>query len=577
MMTEQTSCVWYTGISINNFISLSLTRTQTIVFFSPSCTLQQGDPNSANAQKKAAKKAEKAAKKAAMKATTGGGTNPPPAKPVPVAKPAPVAAAAPSKPAAATTKKSSKPAMPGNATTQAFYQRIPAHALVWNPNADAKPVVSMTMAILAGTVLDYTLVPDYKAPGIALGLPKAVVNDNSTENNGGVVQGDLAIARYMARQAASGVHHFRDGRVLSFDFLPSSQTALSAYPSNQLAVLATIDMWLDYAQSLQRLNDATQQFQAVVLTLEKALAAGRTYCTGHVLTLADVAMFALLGFPTTQSAWAALQAKLPSTASHTLRWLHMMAVHPALQEATQLCAGEKTEVTDFVGRTVTLDPLETGMNALEGALPGQVVTRFPPEPSGYLHIGHAKAVLLNDYYARRYKGRLLLRFDDTNPSKEKDEFQASFPVDLAKLGVKPDVVSYASDYFHVCKSYAVKMMQAGLAYMDDTPQEIMKEEREKKQNSKHRDVQTPAEALEKFELMCSGDPEGSAWCLRAKIDMQSDNGTLRDPVLYRQNLTPHHRTGTTFKAYPTYDFSWYVCIELGAAFCCLNSFAKCLN
>ena len=174
---------------------------------------------------------------------------------------------------------------------------------------------------------------------------------------------------------------------------------------------------------------------------------------------------------------------------------------------------------------------------------------------------------MNDYYARRYRGRLILRFDDTNPSKEKEEYQESIVVDLAKLGVKPDLVTYASDYFHVCLGFAKQMIKAGLAYMDDTPQEQMKVERANRQASKHRETQTPEVALEKFGLMCSGDPEGAAWCLRAKIDMQSNNGTLRDPVLYRQNLTPHHRTGTAFKAYPTYDFSWYVSMPPSQNFC----------
>jgi len=194
------------------------------------------------------------------------------------------------------------------------------------------------------------------------------------------------------------------------------------------------------------------------------------------------------------------------------------------------------------------------MSYLEGATSGCVTTRFPPEPSGYLHVGHAKAVLLNDYYARRYKGRLVVRFDDTNPSKEKDEYQTSIVEDLGKIGVKPDVITFTSDYFETIKNYALWMIENGLAYMDDTPQEQMQKERMDRQNSKHRD-QSPAEALEFFTLMCSGKEDGKPWCLRAKLDMQSDNGTLRDPVLYRQNTTPHHRSGTKYKAYPTYDLA----------------------
>jgi len=198
-----------------------------------------------------------------------------------------------------------------------------------------------------------------------------------------------------------------------------------------------------------------------------------------------------------------------------------------------------------------------GMNLLEGAIPGQVVTRFPPEPSGYLHVGHAKACLLNDYYAKRYQGRLIIRFDDTNPSKEKSEFEEAILEDLASLGVKGDVLTYTSDYIGVIQGYALRMIANGEAYMDDTPQEQMKEERAQRIESKYRDTatQSPEEAKTLFDEMCSGSAEGSKWCLRAKIDMASDNGTMRDPVLYRQNLTPHHRTGTTHKAYPTYDLA----------------------
>jgi len=201
-----------------------------------------------------------------------------------------------------------------------------------------------------------------------------------------------------------------------------------------------------------------------------------------------------------------------------------------------------------------MDPLVTGMSPLQGATVGNVVTRFPPEPSGYLHIGHAKAVLMNDYYAKRYKGRIILRFDDTNPSKEKEEFQSSILADFRMLGVRADVVTFTSDYFEVIKQYVIKMINNGLAFMDDTPQEIMQQERLQFVNSKHRN-QSMEDCHHYFQLMLSGRDEGSKWCLRAKIDMQSVNGTMRDPVLYRQNTLPHHRTGDKYKAYPTYDLA----------------------
>lgn len=233
--------------------------------------------------------------------------------------------------------------------------------------------------------------------------------------------------------------------------------------------------------------------------------------------------------------------------------------HPAVREATQSAVGvagkENASFDDDYADAVALVP---GMNALEGATPGRVCTRFPPEPSGYLHVGHAKAALLNDYYARHYNGRLVVRFDDTNPSKEKGEYQDSIAEDLRdRLKIHPNAeFTFTSDYFDVIRHLTVeRLIKTGKAYMDDTPQEEMQKQRFDRVASKYRDSQTPEQCLAHFEEMCSGSEAGATWCLRIKMDMSSDNGTLRDPVAYRQNTTPHHRTGTTFKAYPTYDLA----------------------
>lgn len=191
---------------------------------------------------------------------------------------------------------------------------------------------------------------------------------------------------------------------------------------------------------------------------------------------------------------------------------------------------------------------------LPDAKMGEVVTRFPPEPSGYLHIGHAKAALLNQYFAQEYKGKLIIRFDDTNPSKEKEEFQDSILEDLSLLGIKGDRVTYSSDYFQEMYDRCVAMIKEGKAYCDDTPTEKMREERMDGIASARRD-RSVEENLKIFtEEMKNGTEEGMKNCVRAKIDYAALNKTLRDPVIYRCNLTPHHRTGSTWKIYPTYDF-----------------------
>eukprot|EP00177_Eucheuma_denticulatum_P002124 GFKZ01003790.1.p1 GENE.GFKZ01003790.1~~GFKZ01003790.1.p1 ORF type:complete len:529 (+),score=92.86 GFKZ01003790.1:191-1777(+) len=191
---------------------------------------------------------------------------------------------------------------------------------------------------------------------------------------------------------------------------------------------------------------------------------------------------------------------------------------------------------------------------LKGAEPGKVVTRFPPEPSGFLHIGHAKAALLNDYFARSYQGKLIVRFDDTNTDKATQGFQDAIVADLAKLGIKPDVVEYTSDYFPRLLEVAEQFIRQDKAYVDSTPPELMKQQRLKKEANEYRS-QSVEENLRMWKEMINATPEGEKAVLRAKIDMRHKNGTLRDPTMYRTKKIPHHRTGETYNVYPTYDFS----------------------
>lgn len=199
--------------------------------------------------------------------------------------------------------------------------------------------------------------------------------------------------------------------------------------------------------------------------------------------------------------------------------------------------------------------LPQGGPTLEGAVFGKVCTRFPPEPSGYLHIGHAKAAILNHYFARAYKGRLIFRLDDTNPSKENSDFVENIKRDLATLGVDWDHFSYSSDHFPKEIEFAERLIKEGKAYCDKTPSEQMQKERFDGVESAYRN----ASVEENWRLWCemkAGSEEGQQTCLRAKISMENPNKCMRDPVIFRVNVKDvHHRTGTTYKVYPTYDFS----------------------
>ncbi|KAI4158344.1 MAG: hypothetical protein LQ342_007513 [Letrouitia transgressa] len=193
---------------------------------------------------------------------------------------------------------------------------------------------------------------------------------------------------------------------------------------------------------------------------------------------------------------------------------------------------------------------DIGLSHVEGG----VVTRFPPEPSGYLHIGHAKAALLNDYFAhQKSDGTLICRFDDTNPTKESQEFQDSILTDLALMDIHPDRISYSSDYFEQMHDLCLRLIEDGKAYADDTDRETMQAERREGIASKRREASV-SNNLTHFSEMRKGSEEGLRWCIRAKISVDDLNKALRDPVIYRCNPQPHHRTGTTWKIYPTYDF-----------------------
>ncbi|MGM0595147.1 MAG: glutamate--tRNA ligase family protein, partial [Pseudomonadota bacterium] len=208
---------------------------------------------------------------------------------------------------------------------------------------------------------------------------------------------------------------------------------------------------------------------------------------------------------------------------------------------------------NFIRHIIDKD-IEAGKNG------GKVVTRFPPEPNGYLHIGHAKSICLNFGIALDYNGQCNLRFDDTNPHKENIEYVESIKKDVAWLGYEwGEKVYYASDYFEQLYNFAVELIEKGKAYVCDLSAEETRAYRgtlkEPGKNSPYRD-RSVEENLDLFQRMRAGEFKDGEKVLRAKIDMASPNMNMRDPTLYRiRHGVVHHQTGSEWCLYPMYDFT----------------------
>ncbi len=188
----------------------------------------------------------------------------------------------------------------------------------------------------------------------------------------------------------------------------------------------------------------------------------------------------------------------------------------------------------------------------------QLRFRFPPEPNGYLHIGHTKAICINFGLGEKYNAPVNLRFDDTNPEKEEQEYVDSIKEDVSWLGFQWDQELYASDYFQQLYEWAVQMIKDGKAYVDEQSSEIITEQRK---NPTEPGIESPyrnrpvEESLDLFQRMKAGEFDEGTMSLRAKIDMTSPNMNMRDPVMYRILKRPHHRTGDQWKIYPMYDWA----------------------
>jgi glutaminyl-tRNA synthetase len=226
----------------------------------------------------------------------------------------------------------------------------------------------------------------------------------------------------------------------------------------------------------------------------------------------------------------------------------MHATNPASEPAGD---APESRPSNFI-RDIILEDLKTNKYA------GRVQTRFPPEPNGYLHIGHAKAICLDFGLAHEFGGKTNLRFDDTNPEKEETEYVDSIMEDVRWLGFHWDGLHYASDYFDQLYEWAIKLIKDGKAYVDDLTADEIRKHRgtltEPGKDSPYRN-RSVEENLNLFERMRAGEfPDGSR-VLRAKIDMSSPNVNMRDPVMYRILHAEHHRTGNKWPIYPMYDFA----------------------
>ncbi|XP_043917459.1 bifunctional glutamate/proline--tRNA ligase isoform X3 [Protopterus annectens] len=317
-----------------------------------------------------------------------------------------------------------------------------------------------------------------------------------------------------------------------------------------------VDHWLEF--STARLSKPAH-FSAAVQELDCCLSL-RTYLVGNCLSLADFFVWAALKGSTV---WQKILNE-KKTLVHTRRWYNFLAADKAFQilcskwimaaspssmpvptkASENSSANQSNEKKQDVGKFVELP----------GAEMGKVVVRFPPEASGYLHIGHAKAALLNQHYQVTFKGKLIMRFDDTNPEKEKEDFEKVILEDVSMLNIKPDQFTYTSDHFDTIMKFAENLIKEGRAYVDDTPPEQMKQDREQRIESKNRS-NSVEKNLHMWEDMKKGTDYGQTCCLRAKIDMNSNNGCMRDPTIYRCKNEAHPRTGTKYKIYPTYDFA----------------------
>uniref|UniRef100_A0A1D1YWX2 glutamate--tRNA ligase n=2 Tax=Anthurium amnicola TaxID=1678845 RepID=A0A1D1YWX2_9ARAE len=415
---------------------------------------------------------------------------------------------------------------------------------------DSPPLAILAAAKVAGVQL-------FLDPTLPSGFPPVLRSSSSSHGlDEGELQGLQSILRHVGRMAAN----------------PPGLYARNEEESQE------IDKLLEYAPVFS----SGAEFEVACANVDAYLLL-RTFLVGRSLSVADIAVWA--GLAGTGQRWASLRKsnKYPNL----VRWFDAIVGEygEALNEVAAAYVGKRgvgkpgatvskgvdqsareTTRTNAQGSKGKVDGVANGDVAgkdkaapvsevdLPGAKVGEVRLRFAPEPSGYLHIGHAKAALLNHYFAQRYKGELILRFDDTNPAKESREFVENLMKDVSTLGIEYCRVTYTSDYFPQLMQLAERLIVEGKAYVDDTPREQMQKERMDGIESRCRGNSVD-KSLALWKEMIAGSERGLQCCIRGKLDMQDPNKSLRDPVYYRCNPIPHHRIGDKYKVYPTYDFA----------------------
>ncbi|KAG6751438.1 hypothetical protein POTOM_043626 [Populus tomentosa] len=390
------------------------------------------------------------------------------------------------------------------------------------------------------------------------GIPEALLDQMYGEDTDASVEGiSLVISRKLVKLMNGDVRLKVQGTYVLLRYIGRVAILYGQDPFQS----SQIDQWLDYAPVLS----VGSEFENACNFIDNYLQS-RTFLVEHSLSIADIAIWSgLAGNGLRWESWRKSK-KFPNL----VRWFNSIfdEYSDALNEVISTYVGKKGSGKPAAAKpkgqqVVSRDNPEKGkasgrLSSSEIDLPdaeiGKVCLRFAPEPSGYLHIGHSKAALLNQYFAQRYKGQMIIRFDDTNPSKESNEFVHNLLKDIEALGIKYETVTHTSDYFPRLMEMAESLIRQGKAYVDDTPREQMQKERMDGIESKCRS-NSVEENLKLWKEMIKGSERGLQCCVRGKLDMQDPNKSLRDPVYYRCNPVPHHRIGSKYKIYPTYDFA----------------------